>query len=203
MDILLTLESFRPNIAFHNEKIITIGVMEITNNKNRSTFILTEWDSGGEKELVSKFYEYLKARINQISASNLKFFTGEKDALERIFVYGFNILRFDIPILIQKGVEYSIGNLPDLNLMWGGLIVTDYLQLMLPYNKMKYKGLTWNGFVEILRRLGYKVPKIKTEGNEIKQLYLKGDYDSIVNRVDTKLKILYVATSSKLFGKKI
>ena len=47
--------------------------------------------------MIRRFYEY----INDLIAES-KF----------LVIIGFNILRFDIPLLIQKGVEYGVGSLP-------------------------------------------------------------------------------------------
>jgi len=44
-------------------------------------------------------------RSNKISPTN-------------IVGFNFNILRFDIPLLIQKGVEYGVGGLAELNKLW-------------------------------------------------------------------------------------
>ncbi|ARM74597.1 hypothetical protein [Acidianus manzaensis] len=193
MQIFLTLETYRTGIAFHNEKVITIGVKASYEDKE-DTLIWNEWDLGNEMELITKFYNFLNDRLNEIDSKNLKFFSKEKDVLERVFVYGFNITRFDIPLLIQKGVEYNINDLPDMNLMWGNLIVTDYLQLLLTLNRMKYHGLNWNNFARLLVKAGYKVPKIEISGREIKELYENGDYSKIIDRVNAKLEVLYQAS---------
>ncbi|AAK41559.1 hypothetical protein AB1303_01360 [Saccharolobus solfataricus] len=200
MRLLLTIDTFRQFLPFQNEKIIVIGVMEIDHiNKRKDFRFFTEWDLGNEKEMITKFYEYLKGKISEVGSNNLNFFSGKSKILERLFVVGFNILRFDIPILTQKGIEYSIGTVSELNLLWSSLVVIDYLQAMLPYNKMKIKGMSWERFSYILRTTGYKVPRIPSRGSQVKELYIKKDYESILKRNKAKLLTLYSA--SKIFEK--
>ncbi|AWR96130.2 hypothetical protein DFR86_00240 [Acidianus sulfidivorans JP7] len=199
MRLLLTIDTFRQSSPFQNEKVIIIGVMEISQNKKKYFNFFTEWDLGNEKEIINKFYEYIKGKISDVELNNLNFFSGKSKVLERLFVVGFNILRFDIPILTQKGVEYSIGTLSDLNSMWSNLVVIDYLQAMLPYNKMKFRGMNWDRFNQILRMSGQKVPRITLRGSEVKNLYINKDYLSILKRNRAKLQTLYSAI--KVFEK--
>ncbi|QXJ28620.1 3'-5' exonuclease family protein [Saccharolobus shibatae] len=200
MRLLLTIDTFRQTLPFQNEKVIIIGVMEINQtNKKKYFHFFTEWDLGNEKEVINKFYEYIKGKIGEVGLNNLNFFSGKSKVLERLFVVGFNILRFDIPILTQKGVEYSIGTVSDLNSLWSSLAVIDYLQAMLPYNKMKFKGMSWERFSQILRMSGQKVPKIPLRGSQVKDLYVNKDYSSILKRNKAKLLTLYSAV--KIFEK--
>ncbi|MCH4816306.1 MAG: hypothetical protein QXY87_10750 [Saccharolobus sp.] len=56
------------------------------------------------------------------------------------------------------------------------------LQAMLPYNKMKFKDMSWERFSQILRMSGQKVPKIPLRGSQVKDLYVNKDYSSILKR---------------------
>ncbi|QGA53877.1 hypothetical protein GFS03_04425 [Sulfolobus sp. E5-1-F] len=200
MRLLLTTETFRQTLPFQNEKVIVVGVMEIDPaNKKKDFHFFTEWDLGNEKEVITKFYEYMKGKINEIGLNNLNFFSGKSKVLERLFIVGFNILRFDIPILTQKGVEYSIGTISELNSLWSSLVVIDYLQAMLPYNKMRLKGMNWEKFNYLLWKMGQKVPKIPLKGSQVKDLYVNKDYANILKRNKAKLLTLYSAV--KVFEK--
>jgi len=74
-------------------------------------------------------------------------------------VAGFNVLRFGIPLLIQKGVEHGVGDLAELNRLWHSTYTIDYFQTTLPLHGMKFRGLKLEYLAEIARRAGAEVPK--------------------------------------------
>ena len=107
------VETYRKNKhdAFINEKVIAIGVLEdwtphsaeslsIISEPEVRFKVFSEWSLRSEEVVIRSFYEYLN---NLIAESKF------------LVVIGFNILCFDIPLLIQKGVEYSVGSLPELS----------------------------------------------------------------------------------------
>lgn len=192
MKIFLTLETFRTGTAFRNEKIIVIGLTAV--DGRQETHIWTEWDLGGEVEVVKSFYSFLKGALNEVETKNLKYFSGQSPALERIFIYGFNVTRFDIPLLVQKGVEHGIDDLPGLNLLFSNMVVTDYHQLLLAMNKMRHRGINWRNFSTWLTKLGSNVPRVETSGGDVREMYRRGDYSRIVERVNAKLVTLQEAT---------
>ena len=99
--------------------------------------VFSEWDLGSEEAVIRRFYEYL----NDLIAES-KF----------LVIIGFNILRFDTPLLIQKGVEYGVDSLSDLNKLWHSIFTIDLLQVTLPLNIMLFKGNTLKNIANRARK---------------------------------------------------
>jgi DNA polymerase elongation subunit (family B) len=105
--IYLDLETYIPNDAFLDEKIIALGMLIDFGSSNSIDpkdevkeynwgdpippsgiwkYIETD-ENTTEEEIISRFYQLLE-KLNDIK-----------------MIIGFNILRFDIPLLIQRGKE--------------------------------------------------------------------------------------------------
>jgi len=120
----LDLETYRPNKndVFINEKIIAIGIL-MDFNSSRSTSIDNEikeykfknpipsqgvWEyietdeKISEKDLISRFYDLLES-IN---------------ARDRTIIIGYNMLRFDIPLLIQRSHELGVKDIKEANVVF-------------------------------------------------------------------------------------
>ncbi|ARM74598.1 hypothetical protein [Acidianus manzaensis] len=145
MRVFFYMETY--SMLVFSYKIIAIGVRTEGESK-----IFTEWDLGGEDKLVSKFYGYLNSKLDEVYRNNLKYFSKNSYSLEKMEVYGFNITRFDIPLLIQKGVEYSVGSLSDLTSKWMDMYVTDFSQVLLPFLNLHNKACTWETFLRYSQR---------------------------------------------------
>jgi len=143
MRLYIDVETYRKEDedVFAREKVIAVGVIEdwtpyrpesseIWSGENVTFHYFTEWSLGGEPEVILAFYDYLYSIIKHWRSREIKFLN----------VVGFNILRFDIPLLIQKGVEHGAGDLAELNKLWHNTYTIDYLQTTLPFNDMRFKG---------------------------------------------------------------
>jgi len=188
MRIYLDIETYRPNedSSFINEKIIAIGVIEdwtkyeensanSWDNQIVKPHILKEWELGSEKEIINEFYQFL----------------GNLD-IKYIDIIGFNILRFDIPLLTQKGVEYGVYRLENLNKLWNNTFVKDYFQILLPLNQMKFKNLTSEFLVKYAKNKGIKMPRRYGSGSKIKEWYESRRYNGIERHLVADLKIIRV-----------
>jgi DNA polymerase elongation subunit (family B) len=106
--VYLDIESYskgdEPSV---NDKVIAIGVMEEGPSEQR---LFTEWEHDSEREVIRKFYKELRVYSEQ-----------------RVMVIGFNILRFDIPILSFKGVQYRVGDAQKIYDLWHKLFTIDYM----------------------------------------------------------------------------
>jgi predicted PolB exonuclease-like 3'-5' exonuclease len=154
-----------------NDKVIAIGVMEGGPSGQK---LFTEWGYGGERDVISKFYKELRMYSEQ-----------------RATVIGFNILRFDIPILSFKGVKYEVGGAQKMYDLWHNLFVIDYLQVALPLKGMMFKGLTLAYLAKLLREKGVaNVPKKKEKGKVIKTLYERKRFEEIEKHLITDLEII-------------
>lgn len=190
MRLYLDIETYRPKEAFIDEKIITIGlIVDRTGYEQESSKIwgppqvdfkyFTEWGVGDERSVITKFYDYLKGLVEGWESGMIRF----------IEVVGFNILRFDIPLLIQKGVEYNVGSLAELNKLWHDTFTRDYFQITLPLNEMKFKGLKLEYLAEKVRERGIQVPEPFGKGEDVRKWYENREYDKIVKHLETDLKM--------------
>jgi len=160
------VETYRPQDrgAFTEEKVIAIGALEERAPHEEASFkLFTEWEAGSEKAAVGEFYRYLKA------------LTGNG----RVIVVGYNILRFDIPLLVQKGVEHGVGSLPELNKLWYNTYMIDLFQLTLPLNNMMFYGHSLEKLGEKTRSINPDIPKPYGRGADVAKLYEEGKYGEI------------------------
>jgi predicted PolB exonuclease-like 3'-5' exonuclease len=153
-----------------NDKVIAIGVVEEDPSGQK---LFTEWEHGSEREVIRKFYKELRMYGEQ-----------------RAMVIGFNILRFDIPILSFKGVQYRVGVAQKIYDLWHKLFTIDYRQVALPLNGMMFKGLTLAYLAKLLRERGMiNVPE-REEGVVVKELYKRRDFREIEEHLTTDLEII-------------
>jgi len=195
MRLYLDVETYRQREedAFLQERVIAIGVLEdLTRYEPKSSNnwearsvrfrVFAEWELGGEAGVISQFYSYLRGLAQDVANGRLEF----------VEVVGFNILRVDIPLLIQKGVEYGVGSAAELNKLWHNMLVRDYLQISLPFYEMKFKDLKFETLVKRARDAGLDVPVPYGSGKEVKEWYKNGEYDKIKSRLETELKALRI-----------
>lgn len=213
MRIYLDVETYRPKKedAFIKEKIISIGVLEDLTPYNKDSLnqiicpkFFTEWELESENKVITDFYNYL----GDLLANKKPDF---------IVVVGFNILRMDIPLLIQKGVLFEIKSIEELNLLWHNMFVMDLFQVLLPANKYRFKGLRLNNVIKFIeKQLGcLNVPKVEDHSNEISLAYEKKKFNSILKWLKqdlyavrfldlsgfvTKLLEYSIASDKPLFG---
>jgi len=132
--------------------------------------------------LISKFYKYLKKLVDDNKSKHIKFLN----------VVGFNILRYDIPLLIQKGVEYCVASLRELNALWHSLFTIDYFQTSLPFHGMRFKGLKLELIAEWAKRAGVEIPEPYGSGKDVVQWFENKQYDDIIKHLESDLKITRV-----------
>ena len=186
--LYLDIETYRKDKrdAFINERIIVIGILEdwspyseeslsITLGSKVNFKVFSEWELRSEETVVRRFYEYLN---NLITKS------------EFLVIVGFNILRFDIPLLIQKGVEYGVGSLSDLNKLWHNTFTIDLFQVALPLNKMLFKGNTLENIADKARKYGINIPSTYGRGEDVPRWYEERKYDEIVKHLKADLKVM-------------
>jgi DNA polymerase elongation subunit (family B) len=153
-----------------NDKVIAIGVVEEDPSGQK---LFTEWEHGSERDVIRKFYKELRMYSEQ-----------------RATVIGFNILRFDIPILSFKGVQYRVGDAQKIYDLWHKLFTIDYMQVALPLKGMKFKGLTLAYLAKLLReKMMINVPE-REEGAAVEELYDKGNFEKIKEHLIADLEII-------------
>ncbi|GAB6147487.1 3'-5' exonuclease family protein [Stetteria hydrogenophila] len=187
--LYLDVETYRPRkgASFTEERVIAVGVLEDWTPYAPDSAgewgrvkcrYFTEWELGSERNVVKEFYDYLKGLIRARRGGKVK----------SIEVVGFNVLRFDIPLLIQKGAEYGVGSVAELNRLWYDTFTRDLFQAALPVNNMRFQGLTLGYLASKLREAGFNIPELHGKGVDVKDWYEKGKYGEIIKHLETDLK---------------
>lgn len=176
----------RQLLNYENEKIILIGVLEERKRGEEKLSLFSEWDLGSEEKVVTSFYEYFRGIVNQLLSNRLKEVIG-KERSDKLYIAGFNNLKFDIPLLIQKGVEYKVGSIAELNSLWYNQYIIDYLQVLYFMNGMKFKGLKLN---QLRNRVSRRLPVIKETGANVIKYYKAGEYKKIEEYATLKLNTI-------------
>jgi len=182
--LYLDLETYRPRKegSFIDERIISIGfLIDETPYQEESLkqvidpILISEWDGLSEYEIVNEAQERVKEALR-----NHRF----------TVICGFNILRFDIPLLLCKCVQHSLEKHDVNTKMWNDCFTIDYFQQLLIANKNQFKGLNLNNIMEVAKRLGLNPPPYSTSGSDIKELYDNGNQKEIEEHLKKDLIIV-------------
>jgi hypothetical protein len=182
--LYMELETYRPNVedAFINERVITAGVaVDRTAYHERSLkrgvepVLYSEWDGLDEKAIVSEIERTIR-----------------KGCAEHRFttVVGFNILRFDVPLLVAKSGRASQSGLEYISKMWHDCFAVDLMQQLLVANMGSFKGAGLSNVVSTAIRLGLNPPDYPTSGAKVKDLYEAEDYEGIEAHLRQNLRIV-------------
>lgn len=158
--IYLDIETFseKKELKIGHMKIILINFKEVFSKENIKITILKEWESS-EKDILKQFYNHFQLLLKT-----------EKT----VWVIGFNILRFDVPVLINKLVNHSIASLPQVLEFFRNIYITDLRQCLLPFSKFRFKNLSTNKIAEKLQ-----IKKPKYDNKEIRKFYTEKNYGKI------------------------
>ena len=182
--IYLDLETYRPRkeSAFVDERIISCGLLvdeapycEDSLKEKGQIVLFNEWDGLNELAIVAKVYDCV------VEAQRGHKFT---------VICGFNILRFDVPLLICKAVQYSFKTHEVVSKMWNDCFTIDYVQQLLVVNENQFKGLTLENVVKVAKRLGLRPPKYSKPGSAIKELYEAKKFSEIEKHLEQDLRIV-------------
>jgi len=195
--LYLDVETYRPRKedAFINEEVIAIGVIEDwTRYDPESTSIRCEEGEASSVGCVFRFFTIWGNNNDkgELVRSFYKYFMEVRNRADFIVVVGFNVLRYDIPLLIQKGFEHKVDSLDRLNALWHDTFVIDYLQTTLPFNRMKFKDLCLERMVELARKAGLNVEELHGSGEDVKKWYVEGRYDDIIEHLRRDLEAVRV-----------
>jgi len=159
------------------DKIIAIGVSTVNGVRK----IWKEWELG-EKSVVEQFYEFLES-------------LNPKE--QTVWVIGFNILKFDIPLLIHKAMEFNMDVAKCFEL-WHDCFIEDERLVLLPLNDFRFGCLSaenvYKAIKGVLRkeieRGEVRIREIKHNSNEIPKFYGEGRYDEIIEHLSSDLDFL-------------
>ena len=182
--IYLDLETYRPDDdgAFVDERIIAAGLIVDrtpfhSNNlkDDLSPMIISEWKGNSEKMIVEQV-------LDQVNKS-----LGESRFTD---VIGFNILRFDIPMLICKSVELLGMEPRKAARQWWDPLSSDLQQQVLTINNGRFKGTGLGNVVKVAKKHGMNPPEYTESGASIRELYPAKKYDEIEHHLIQDLKII-------------
>jgi len=182
--LYLDLETYRPRKegSFVEERIISSGLLidetpfqEDSLKESIEPILINEWDGLNECQIVSKVQDQVKE-----AWKNHRF----------TVICGFNILRFDIPLLICKCVQHQVGRHDEVAKMWNDCFTIDYFQQLLVANRNFFKGMSVEKIMEVSKRLGLEPPAYSTSGSDIKGLYEKGKHKEIEKHLKQDLLIV-------------
>jgi DNA polymerase elongation subunit (family B) len=150
-------------------KVILIHLKEIFDKENIKSFIFKEWESS-EKDILEQFFKH---------------FQSLHDKERTVWCVGFNILRFDIPLLIYKLSHYQIESLPNLFEIFRKTYVVDLRQCLLPFSDFRFKELSAE---KIAEKLGIRKPEYRNK--EIMEFYEKGEMERIIEHSESDLNFI-------------
>ncbi len=183
--LYLSVQSFRMPLNYVNEKVILITALEEGKEEDKLVKF-SEWELGSEEKVIKAFYDYFKDKVYKLRSERLEEIVG-KGKSERLFITGYNVLVYDIPLLIQKGVEYKVDSIGSLNELWYSNYILDLYQVMIHVNRMKFSGLKLG---EIKKRFSLELPALKGSGSKVPKYYKKKDYGKIEEYAISKLNLL-------------
>lgn len=165
MLLYFDIETFSENgFRADGTKIISIQYRDYEGNLK----VLKEWESS-EKDILQKFLTDLK----MMKRDNF------------LILIGHNALRFDIPTLIRRMVANGIDGVGNLEDFFHNIAVVDTMQCMLPFNSMRFKGLSSE---ETAKRLGITEPHHKN--TEIESFYKNREFEKIVQHAIADLNFV-------------
>jgi hypothetical protein len=195
--LYLDVETYRPRKedTFINEEVIAIGVIEDwTRYDPESTSIRCKEGETPGVGCVLRFFTIWRNNNDEgeLVRSFYKYFMEVRNRADFIVVVGFNVLRYDIPLLIQKGFEHEVDSLERLNALWHDTFVIDYLQTTLPFNRMKFKDLRLERMVELARKACLNAEELHGSGEDVVRWYAEGRYDDIIEHLRRDLEAVRV-----------
>ena len=160
-----------------NAKIIAIGYVIDVSRRDKKYGIIAEWDVGGERVVLEEFLSLLEELESEY---------------RYVDIIGYNIMRYDLPLIKQKIIEYGLMTPAEVNRYFDRFRVVDLLQLLLPHNRWRYKGLTLWRVMEIAGEEGIDVPQKFGSGEDVARWYSNGQYGEIIEHLKADLEAIVV-----------
>jgi hypothetical protein len=167
--VFFDIETYSPGEKpTRNDKVIAIAYKP----EGGEIVVLKEWEDG-EKRVLVRFLEGLSS-------------------IDWLSLIGHNILRFDIPVIVNRVALHEIAPPHEVGDFLFDSFPIDTTQTQLPSNNWRFKGL---GLRDCASKIGYTMNACPS--SEIMRLYDSGkpeDYDAIIKHV-----IEDVEVTEKLF----
>jgi len=153
--LFLDVETYSPGPKpTYDDRIIAIAYKQ----EDGPVTVLKEWESD-EKQILTRFLEGIKR-------------------IDRLNIIGHNILRFDLPLIINRATHHGIATTGDLMRLLLDPYTIDTIQAQLQTNNFYFKGL---GLRDCVQRLGTQ--SATCPSSEIITHYEAGNYAEIVEHV--------------------
>ena len=172
--IYLDVETYRPqrDSALTGEKIIAIGFLrdetpyaESSLRENVESVFFSEWKEVSEKQVLMDSLKFVEQMLREHR------FT---------VMVGFNILRYDIPLMITRAADYGV-QVAAHSKTWCDTYTMDYLQMLLPANRNLFKGLRLDRICQKARELGLDPPESYGTAADVPEWYQSRHYDEIMH----------------------
>ena len=182
--IYLDLETYRPNEngAFIDERIIAAGLIidktpfhTDSIKENIFPLIFSEWKGHNEKTIV----ELILLHLNKILCDSR--FT---------VVCGYNILQYDIPLLVSRSVELLEIDPKTAARQWWEPFTIDLQQQVLTISTGRFKGTSLGNVVQVAKKYGLSPPDYTVSGAGVCELYSKHEYEDIERHLVQDLRIV-------------
>lgn len=168
-----TLSKDRPRFS---DKIILIALYD---SGSQELLLFKEWESS-EEDILRRFYDKLEECLAKYRS---------------FIVVGFNILRFDIPMLTFRAVKHDVRGLGKILELWHRCYTIDIRQVCLLFNKFWFKNLRLENLPSILGKYakeeGINLEQIKFLGTDISKFYIEREYDKIVEHTITEITLIH------------
>jgi hypothetical protein len=170
--LYLDIETYRSREAFENEKIIACGFL-VDNT-------LRESDNLNYDPKFKYFYAKKLSEEKKILKQILDFVC-ELRTNSNVEIVGFNILRFDIPLIIGRSAKLRIMDVERVSSIFYNCYCIDYSQILLPANEMRFKGLKLSTIISEAKSMNPRIPPPEghADGSKIKELFDQGRYEEI------------------------
>jgi len=182
--LYIDLETYRPRRedAFIDERIISAGMFldntpyhESSLHDEIDLIVFSEWGGLNEIQIVSNVEALINDSLNQYR------FT---------VICGYNILRFDIPLLVCKSLQGAQSDSNKLSKMWYDCYVIDFMQQILLMNGNLFRGTSLENVVRVSSQLGLDPPRYASSGASIKELHDEDRFDEIEEHLKQDLNIV-------------
>jgi hypothetical protein len=182
--IYFDLETYRPRDegAFVDEKIILVGLMqdespdqESSLSRNVRPTFFTEWKERSERRILQASLKFIERMVRDHR------FT---------IVVGFNILRYDIPLVIAKAADRKIRKIDVHSKLWYDTYTIDYFQELLQANANRFKGLRLDRIVTKAKEIGLRPPESYGTGKDVKEWYEEKRHGKLLKHLTQDLRIV-------------
>ena len=181
----MDIETYRSDrtTAFVDEKVILVAFL-----KDETPFSVDSLSK--DPELVA-FPTDKFAPENEVIKRSLEYLLVQRSSHRFVEVVGFNILRFDIPLLVSRAVSNEIDDVAALSKTWHDNFCADHFQLLLTANNRLFSGLRLDNVVKKAKELNLQPipPEPYGSSAETGGHYKQGNYDEVLRHCIADLRI--------------